>query len=362
MAQVFATIGRQARFAALLAGSLLLAGLGNAFAQAPTGGTTPSAPGASVFFVGLKNGDTISGSKVTVRFGLRGMGIAPAGSDQANAGHHHLLIDTGLPPLNEPIPSDFNHLHFGAGQTEAEISLSPGEHTLQLLLGDKDHVPHSPAVMSERIRVRVIDPAGGAMAASPAGGTPQVVDRKPSAKDAQVYFIYPNNGDTIARTTTIRFGLRNMGISPAGIARPFSGHHHILIDTKLANLNEPIPSDFNHLHFGAGQTEAEITLPLGEHTLQLVLADENHVPHDPPVMSEAIRVTVTESGAKTAPLASTPPPPPAAKPSSRKTVVRQARPQYIQRQYVQPSYVYPHRTYVGPRHNFGGGLGIGLGF
>lgn len=362
MAHCIGTRGGYAKIVSLFPALALLVGLtASAPAQAPTGGPTPSVPGATVYFVGLKNGDTISGSKVTIKFGLRGMGIAPAGSNQANAGHHHLLVDTGLPPLNEPIPSDFNNLHFGAGQTEAEISLSPGEHTLQLLLGDKDHVPHSPAVMSERIRVRVIDAAAGAMAASPAGGTPQVVERKPSAKDAKVYFIYPNNGDTIARTTTLRFGLRNMGISPAGIARPYAGHHHVLIDTKLASLNEPIPSDFNNLHFGSGQTEAEITLPLGEHTLQLVLADENHVPHDPPVMSEPIKVTVTETGAKPAAVVSTPPPAPAATPS-RKSVVRQARPRYIQRQYAQPVYVYPRRTYVGPRPYGGLGLGVGVGF
>ena len=83
-------------------------------------------------------------SKLKLYFGLRNMGIAPAGSDRENSGHHHLLIDTQLPPLDKPIPNDFNHLHFGAGQTEAEITLKPGEHTLQLLMGDKDHIPHSP--------------------------------------------------------------------------------------------------------------------------------------------------------------------------------------------------------------------------
>ena len=79
------------------------------------------------------------------------MGIAPAGSDRANSGHHHLLVDTELPPLKKPIPNDFNHLHFGAGQTEAEIELTPCEHTIQLLLGDKNHVPHNPPLMSPRI-------------------------------------------------------------------------------------------------------------------------------------------------------------------------------------------------------------------
>ena len=72
------------------------------------------------------------------------MGVAPAGSDRPNSGHHHLLIDTELPPLDQPIPNDFNHLHFGGGQTEATITLKPGVHTLQLLLGDKDHIPHTP--------------------------------------------------------------------------------------------------------------------------------------------------------------------------------------------------------------------------
>ena len=96
---------------------------------------------------------------MTIRFGLRDMGVAPAGLERANSGHHHLLIDTELPPLDKPIPNDFNHLHFGAGQTEAEVTLKPGTHTLQLLLGDKDHIPHNPPIMSPRIRVLVMDEA-----------------------------------------------------------------------------------------------------------------------------------------------------------------------------------------------------------
>src|SRR3954449_8314547 len=76
------------------------------------------------------------------------MGVAPAGLERDNSGHHHLLIDTELPPLDKLIPNDFNHLHFGAGQTEAEVTLKPGPHTLQLLFGDKDHVPHNPPIMS----------------------------------------------------------------------------------------------------------------------------------------------------------------------------------------------------------------------
>src|SRR6478609_7043720 len=130
-------------------------------------GPTPSAEGAAVHFIDLKDGQTVP-PKVTIRFGLREMGVAPAGSDRANSGHHHLLIDTELPPLDKPIPNDFNHLHFGTGQTEAEVTLKPGPHTLQLLLGDKDHIPHNPPVMSSRIRVVVAEGAGAtAEAATP---------------------------------------------------------------------------------------------------------------------------------------------------------------------------------------------------
>jgi hypothetical protein len=136
------------------------------------GGPTPSAAGAEVYFIDLKDGATVQ-TKLTIRFGLRGMGVAPAGADRANSGHHNLLIDTELPALNQPIASDFNHLHFGAGQTETEITLKPGTHTLQLLLGDKDHNPHNPPVVSPRIRVVVTEDGEASTAsASPAPKTP----------------------------------------------------------------------------------------------------------------------------------------------------------------------------------------------
>ena len=123
--------------------------------QKPSGGPSPSAPGAAVYFVGLKDGQTVP-TTFTVNFGLKGMGVAPAGSDKENSGHHHLIIDAELPPLDQPIPSDFNHLHFGAGQTEAEVTLPEGEHTLQLVLGDKNHIPNTIPLVSERIKVRVV--------------------------------------------------------------------------------------------------------------------------------------------------------------------------------------------------------------
>src|SRR4249919_1348635 len=147
----------------LLAGALAGTTASAAHAQR-AGGPTPSGPGAEVYFIDLKDGATVP-AKLKLYFGLRNMGIAPAGSDRENSGHHHLLIDTQLPPLDKPIPNDFNHLHFGTGQTEAEVTLKPGPHTLQLLLGDKDHIPHNPPVMSPRIKVVVAEGAGATAAA-----------------------------------------------------------------------------------------------------------------------------------------------------------------------------------------------------
>ena len=138
--------------------ALLLGGtisLSVALAQTKqTGGFSPSPPDAKVYFVGLQDGSKIP-QHVTLHFGLVNMGVAPAGIEKSDTGHHHLLIDTELPQLNQPIPNDFNHLHFGSGQTEATIDLTPGKHTLQLLLGDANHIPHNPPVMSKPIEVIV---------------------------------------------------------------------------------------------------------------------------------------------------------------------------------------------------------------
>ena len=115
---------------------------------------TPAPDGASTFIISPSSGETVS-SPVTVQFGLKGMGVAPAGTEKENTGHHHLLINTDLPAMDESIPADDNHVHFGGGQTEVEIELPPGEHSLQLLLGDLNHIPHDPPVMSDVVTIVV---------------------------------------------------------------------------------------------------------------------------------------------------------------------------------------------------------------
>lgn len=119
--------------------------------------------------------------------------------------------------------------------------------------------------------------------------------RSAGRKDAWLYIGWPNNGDTVSTHFKVWFGLRNFGVAPAGTDRENTGHHHLLIDTVLTNPDEPIPADKQHLHFGNGQTETYLDLPPGRHTLQLVLADGNHVPHDPPIVSKKITITVVQS-------------------------------------------------------------------
>ena len=134
----------------IVLGALLVAAL-----PAIAADRTPSPPGAAVYIISPADGATVS-SPVTVQFGLKGMGVAPAGIEKDKTGHHHLLIDVAeLPPLDEPIPADANHKHFGGGQTEVTLELPPGTHTLQLLLGDQNHIPHEPPVLSEKITITV---------------------------------------------------------------------------------------------------------------------------------------------------------------------------------------------------------------
>jgi hypothetical protein len=108
-----------------------------------------------VYIISPVNAEQVSGP-VTVRFGLRGMGVAPAGVDREKTGHHHLLIDVNkMPAINKPLPSDENHRHFGGGQTEVTLELAKGTHTLQLILGDKDHIPFNPPIVSKKISIVV---------------------------------------------------------------------------------------------------------------------------------------------------------------------------------------------------------------
>lgn len=130
------------------------------------------------------------------------------------------------------------------------------------------------------------------LAALALGAAAAGLPRSPAPKDVELYFISPKDGDTLKSPVIVRFGLRGMGIAPAGVAMENTGHHHLLIDAAPPPLDQPVPADANHVHFGKGQTEASVKLAPGKHTLQLLLADHLHIPHDPPVMSKPITITV----------------------------------------------------------------------
>ncbi len=122
--------------------------------------------------------------------------------------------------------------------------------------------------------------------------TAQAMDRTPAPEGARAYIVSPSDGATVASPVHVVFGLEGMGVAPAGVDKPMTGHHHILIDADLETPDRPIPADDRHVHFGGGQTETTLDLAPGTHTLQLVLGDHNHVPHDPPVVSRKITITV----------------------------------------------------------------------
>ncbi len=118
--------------------------------------------------------------------------------------------------------------------------------------------------------------------------------RTPSPPGAEVYIISPRNGARVKSPVRVQFGLKdNMGVAPAGVKFDNTGHHHLLIDTEApVDMGAPLPATDKIKHFGKGQTETSLTLPPGKHTLQLILGDQSHIPHDPPVISKKITITV----------------------------------------------------------------------
>jgi len=125
-----------------------------------------------------------------------------------------------------------------------------------------------------------------------AGAAASALPRTPRPADAELYIISPRDGEVVTSPVTVRFGLKGMGVAPAGVDKPDTGHHHLIVDAPTPPLDLPLPKDAQHIHFGGGETETTLALAPGRHELQLVLADRNHVPHDPPLVSERITITV----------------------------------------------------------------------
>jgi len=137
-------------------------------------------------------------------------------------------------------------------------------------------------------------PAAAPSAPSPAApAAPAGLVRKPAPAGAMAYIIVPSDGATVSNPVHVVFGLKGIGVAPAGVERDDAGHHHLLVDVPMpADLGVPLANDEQHRHFGGGQTEVELTLPPGRHTLQMLLGDHLHIPHDPPIASSVVTIEV----------------------------------------------------------------------
>ena len=136
-------------------------------------------------------------------------------------------------------------------------------------------------------------PAAAPPPAAAAAPPPAALTRKPAPAGAMAYIIEPADGARVTSPVRVVFGLKGIGVAPAGVDRNDAGHHHLLVDTAMpANLALPLPNDEQHRHFGGGQTEVELTLTPGRHTLQMVLGDHLHIPHDPPIASSVVTIEV----------------------------------------------------------------------
>ena len=133
-----------------------------------------------------------------------------------------------------------------------------------------------------------------ALAATALASAALAQTRSQAPAGAEVYFIAPRDGQTVHGSVTVKFGLKGMGVAPAGVKFDNTGHHHLLVDTDLSEikLDAPLPATDKILHFGKGQTETTLTLPPGKHTLELLFADYLHIPFDPPLHSKKITITV----------------------------------------------------------------------
>ena len=136
-------------------------------------------------------------------------------------------------------------------------------------------------------------PAAAPPPAATAAPPPAALTRKPAPAGAMAYIIEPADGARVTSPVRVVFGLKGIGVAPAGVDRNDAGHHHLLVDTAMpANLALPLPNDEQHRHFGGGQTEVDLTLTPGRHTLQMVLGDHLHIPHDPPIASSVVTIEV----------------------------------------------------------------------
>ncbi len=240
-------------------------------AEAPALGDPPA--DAKAFFVWPQAGSKVPPTFGVV-FGVQGMTVTPAGQDidDRTKGHHHVVIDGKPIPAGTVVPTDEKNIHFGKGQTQTELTLTPGKHTLTMQFADGAHRSYGEK-LSQTIDIEVVA----------IEGTPKV------------WFVEPADGAKVKSPVAMKFGLEGLTIRPA-MQDPLdklTGHHHVVVDGEPIPLGKVVPADETHIHYGKGQTEATLELAPGEHTLTLQLADGSHLSYGKK-LSHTIKVTVEE--------------------------------------------------------------------
>jgi len=213
------------------------------------------APAESVRFTSPLDGAIVPPS-FELSMAAAGLLVEPAGEVVEGAGHLHILVNTDFVPAGEVIISDEQHLHFGAGQLETTLDLPPGEHLLRLQLANGAHIALDGDQYRDEITVIVEE----------------------DAPAQSVRFVTPVNGDSTDETFAVQMSVAGLFIEGAGaVLREVGGHMHILVDTDFIEPGNVIPNDEQHIHFGGGQTMAELTLAPGEHTVRLQMANGAHI-------------------------------------------------------------------------------------
>lgn len=245
----------------------------HAAAQGSAATKGPSDAKARAFFVFPQDGAKVF-SPVSLVFGVEGMTVTPAGQamEDRTKGHHHVIIDGAPIAAGTAVPADDKHIHYGKGDTSTKLELPVGKHTLTLQFADGAHLSYGPE-MAQTITVEVVE-------------GPKETPR--------VFFEEPKDGAKVKSPVKVKFGLVGMTVRPAG-QDPLdktSGHHHLIIDGEPGTLGTAVPADETHIHYGKGQTEAEIELAPGKHTLTMQFADGLHLSYGPE-LSSTITVEVT---------------------------------------------------------------------
>lgn len=240
--------------------------------EAGAGALKPPAD-AKVMFLWPEEGSKVP-TTFNVKFGVEGMTVTPAGQgvNDATKGHHHIIINGKPLDAGTVVPMNETNIHYGKGQTEAQLTLKPGKYTLTMQFADFAHRSYGPQ-LSKTINIEVVE-----------------LPAKP-----KVFFVEPQNGATVKSPVKMKFGLEGKTIRPAGedIKEKITGHHHVIVDGKPVPLAVIVPMNETHIHYGKGQTEAELELKPGKHTLTMQFADGAHRSYGP-AEAATIEITVEE--------------------------------------------------------------------